>query len=228
MKKLIALAAGVACLAVPTAVAAPGPGDHARSGDHSQASEHSVASEHWSEQAGEQITEIGVPAAPPVDETGVLAIAYINVDHLDGFSPDDVMIASLVDLNEDGVASAGDLFQCGAAYPLDFQTDGARGTLDSGAWQVAPGSVHVSGYISVSLGDDWVVQFTHDNEGEFFSVAGSRIRFTIFDSEYGGNLIDVNYNASSGPCGPDTFILNPSSNEGDDPFFDVDVVAPRA
>jgi Ca2+-binding RTX toxin-like protein len=48
-----------------------------------------------------------------------LAIAYSDIDGLDGYSSGDVMIAKLVDTNGDDVVSVGDTIRMGR-YPTDF------------------------------------------------------------------------------------------------------------
>ena len=59
------------------------------------------------------------PPPPPLPE-GVLAIAYTNVtDDGDYDEADDVLIAKLVDTNEDGVPGAGDTIVTNQ-YPLSF------------------------------------------------------------------------------------------------------------
>lgn len=56
---------------------------------------------------------------PPVE---VLAVAYTNVDGVDGYGPGDAAIAKLEDTNRDGAASTGDRIVMGQ-YPLDFAAD---------------------------------------------------------------------------------------------------------
>ncbi len=50
---------------------------------------------------------------------GILAIAYSDIDGLDGYSTDDVMIAKLVDMNGDKVPSKDDAIEMGR-YPTSF------------------------------------------------------------------------------------------------------------
>jgi len=51
--------------------------------------------------------------------TGILAVAYSDIDGLDGYSSGDVLIAKLVDTNGDHIASIGDTVKMGR-YPLNL------------------------------------------------------------------------------------------------------------
>ena len=61
---------------------------------------------------------------PTPDYPPMLAVAYSNLDGVDGFhAGQDVLIARLVDTNRDGVVSVGDTVETGR-YPLDFDGTG--------------------------------------------------------------------------------------------------------
>ena len=59
------------------------------------------------------------PGPTLIPLTGILAIAYSDIDGLDGYSTGDVMIAQLVDTDPGGIPSPGDTIEMGR-YPTNF------------------------------------------------------------------------------------------------------------
>jgi hypothetical protein len=167
-----------------------------------------------------------VPPPPPA--ATALAIAYTNVDGIDGYDEagGDVLIARLEDTNDDGVVSVGDAVVTGQ-YPEDF----AATTF--GSFAVTRHVVDaVAGASSVRVGDfKFVWSDIADAEvySEFNFIndpLGTATEFTDSFSSVGpfGEGIFVN---TTSPSVPDSNVnMSRAQQASDDEFIDVDILIP--
>jgi hypothetical protein len=179
-----------------------------------------------------------------VSVEAMLAVAYVNLDGVDGYSPTrDVLIAKLVDTDSDGAASVGDTIVMGE-YPKDFAATslGSFGVTSHVVTSVD--SVIPQKRISVSVGDDRAFEFRHITEvngtdityetyDEGFSfciedpggLPGDEVCIrstTTFEDTVGGS--DRIATDASSPSVPDANLsLSRGSSTTDDAFVDVDV-----
>jgi hypothetical protein len=148
--------------------------------------------------------------------SGVLAVAYSDIDGLDGYSSGDIMIAKLVDTDGDGAPSPGDTVRMGG-YPKNL------GATALGVWTVKSHAVTgVAGVtpsivqLSSTAGNHiWAADATFQVYSEGPSNSGFR------DGLTGGvdDLLEVNPGSPSAPN--DTVGLLMTARTTDDRFIDV-------
>ncbi|MEZ5238204.1 MAG: hypothetical protein R2716_04445 [Microthrixaceae bacterium] len=152
----------------------------------------------------------------------LLAVAYSNLDGIDGYDPTgtDVLVAKVVDTNLDGVPSSGDTVEANQ-YPLDFDST-AFGDFN-GATNVVTGvATTAPGFLVVDLSATIAVVFNSVNTDEFgeFESGASR---TLLQDASGFDRVKA---ASCATC-----LLDPAtpvgesvrSNSVDDGYIDVEV-----
>lgn len=167
---------------------------------------------------------------PPLPAPAVVAIAYSNVDGIDGFSPSaDVLIAKLVDTSGDSVPSAGDTVIT-FKYPLAF------GVAEFGSFrttQHAVASVDFSSYRQIVVRDDESNQY-YFNSGAFGPTTEETYREQLWS---GMGVLIADYVVgptpeslivnSIAPSAPESSVdLSRSPGAGDDSFIDVDIHLP--
>jgi hypothetical protein len=180
------------------------------------------------------VTVAGIVAAgcvtppPPDPEPETLAVAYSNLDGVDGYDPGgaDVLISKLVDSNADGVVSAGDRAVMND-YPLDY------GAASFGSFSVTSHEVN-SGltsptYVQVEVDAGrlrWfnsvglVPDYMSEQYDEYDTSLSTRL--DIRDSiGFPGDRISVNTDAPSLPL--TGMNLGIPTNEVDNAFIDVDL-----
>jgi hypothetical protein len=169
-------------------------------------------------------------APPPEPAPAVLAIAYVNVDGVNGFTPStDVLISKLVDTSGDKAPSAGDLVVSNR-YPLTFDV-GQLGTFQVTKHPVV--SVDFASYRQVVVRDANATQY-YFNSGAFGPTTEETYREQLWNG-MGVLIADylvgptpeyliVNSIAPSAPDSPVDLTRNPGP--GDDRFVDVDIYTP--
>jgi hypothetical protein len=162
-------------------------------------------------------------------ELGFLAVAYSNLDGVDGYNPaGDILIAMVLDTNGDKVASAGDTLVMGnypksvaPTYPADFGSFGVPSHLIDDAnlfggpqlvvYFDAAKNSSATFLESVTAGDGYAELETSVPDG----VTDLRDWLT------GSDLISVNVGS---PSAPDANVVAfQVSATGDDPWLDVDL-----
>jgi len=175
---------------------------------------------------------------PPASEqpslislTGILAVAYSDVDGLDGYSTGDVLIAKLVDTHPGGVPSAGDTIEMGR-YPTDLSLDPVDGYVPSayGHWR---DTSHTVTKVDTDTATGVVVDsdagrhfwqhipstaelYEEESPGFFAPTAAIQdgLGAVLFAEQIEVELMS--------PSDPDSVsVLSPASNPKDDPFIDV-------
>ena len=150
----------------------------------------------------------------------ILAVAYSDIDGLDGYSTGDVLIAKLVDTAHDGVPSVGDTIAMGR-YPLDFA---ASAFGDFGITSHVVTSVFVtSGLAEVTSAEGdhqwWIAPMERYDEG-------SDTAFVQIDDASDGYTGTASMPRPGVPANPQT-VVNPDppllrpNNTVDDAFIDV-------
>ena len=143
----------------------------------------------YSTSTGEACTVNPNPAAE-----GFLAIAWINLDGVEGYDPDsgDVFVGGFYDLNENCVTDAGDEFRTGA-YPKDVEAS------EFGSFTIT--SHALTG--TTELGSDYVI---HSQAGLYFQVGSNDDGyFEFFESD----AEHTNYTRISDRAGEN--VVNPAS-----------------
>jgi hypothetical protein len=173
------------------------------------------------------------PAPPPppgpslIPLTGILAVAYSDIDGLDGYSTGDVMINEIVDTNGDGVPSKGDTIVMGR-YP----TSTNPGPGDFADWGVKS---HVVDVVLTADQTEVTVMSTigathwwwsdSPNPSEYDEYAEWLVEESDFEDKVGASVadsVDVHTGSPSQPVAP---ILDPGTLglSGDDRFIDVEL-----
>jgi hypothetical protein len=167
-----------------------------------------------------------VPPPPPppgpklLPLTGILAVAYSDIDGLEGYSSGDVLIARLIDTDGNG-ADAGDTIEMGR-YPTDFASPAF------GDWTVKS---HTVASISAQIATDLVVKSTGGGTHEwrrdstreqYYEAVGST---TYFTDGLGGAVSDSIQAVMNSPSLPTTPVAPRFSgpNSTDDAFVDVEL-----
>ncbi len=167
----------------------------------------------------------------PEPEPATLAIAYSNLDGVDGYDPGstDVLIARLVDTNLDEQVSVGDTVQT-AQYPLD---------LDATAFGAFQSTTHTVGHVDFALPETIDVSSSDGYPRSTFRFqvyAGDYETYlertletpatvdgatNLFDGQGFGDVLAAN---QASPSDPETEVPYSSSlDEDDSPFIDVDI-----
>lgn len=152
--------------------------------------------------------------------TGILAVAYSDIDGLDGYSTGDVLIAKLVDTNDDKAVSVGDTVMMGR-YPTSL-TPGPSDFADWGVTSHVVQTVLVATAITVDViaaGESHAWTFT--DSGEIYDESS---RATVFQDGFRASIDDVilaSPGSSSAPSSsvPFTFITRHADND----FVDVEL-----
>ena len=155
----------------------------------------------------------------------VFAIAYTNLNGQDGFQEGaDVLIAKLIDGNNDGEVSVGDKIITNQ-YPIDFQAN-AFGTF--GVQNHVVDVVFGVNSININLASNgtsfsWIGSGDRDNYAETTTINNSPTITQIFDDISSPFIDRISANSStlSNPQTefPSIFLNRP----GDDGFIDVDI-----
>ncbi len=173
-------------------------------------------------------TSVSFPVPPPDEPPmpGVLAVAYINDDGIDGYLEGaDTLIEGLFDSNEDGVPSAGDEIRTGQ-YPLDVDaTDrGSFGVATHTADVAVGNATSVTAFVG-GAAFSWV------NSGDFESYEEGTVPESCSDANT-TIIDDWSLSSDDGVCAG---VLSPSQpntpaddvllRPGDDAFIDVDILS---
>jgi Ca2+-binding RTX toxin-like protein len=172
------------------------------------------------------------PIAPPpgptlIPLTGILAVAYSDIDDLDGYSTGDVLIAKLVDTNGDGVPSANvpaDTIVMGR-YPTKLVPTAS----DFSDWIVKTHTV-----ATVSAHANWMyVNDTHDRGHYWYRTnAGYEDEYwetgpdgtSDFADRSASGADDLVWAEVGSPSAPGTAIpYTETAGSGDDKFIDVEL-----
>ncbi len=177
---------------------------------------------------------VGPPADGPPAEPEMLAVAYSNLDGVDGYDPtgSDVLIARLMDTNGDGVHSAGDTAVL-VQYPLGL-TAPEFGEFGSTTHVGASDPVIVGNAAGVKTAEGSIFVWRADQGLEAFlqlDPSTSGVRSTVVQIEaqvepppfepYFTDTVFVNGAAISDPATD----VGPlwAASYADDPFIDVDI-----
>ena len=158
------------------------------------------------------------PPPPPPPDT--LAVAYANIDGVDGYddSGTDVLISKLVDTNGDEVPSAGDTVVLGR-YPIDYGAT-AFGTFDDPVHTVTDVIFLTDQFgASVDIG-----QFIWANSANGEVAAGvGAAPWNAVDSKVEGSTEQLTVQLGA-PGSPDTAVPKQDrrATGTDDSFVDVD------
>ena len=175
----------------------------------------------------ERPAQMVAPLPPPTlhDVSGLLAIAYSDIDGLDGYSSGDVLIAKLVDNDGDHVPSSDDTIEMGR-YPKDY----AAATF--GDWAVTThGGVaeNFSDYLSWQVtSDHGVHRWYHNTDTStghsemYYEEAPSGLSATFYD-RLTSTADDRLATVPLSPSQPDSKTFRKDPRPGDDPFIDVEV-----
>ncbi|NNF10628.1 MAG: hypothetical protein HKN74_10120 [Acidimicrobiia bacterium] len=172
-----------------------------------------------------------------LEESTVLAVAYSNLDGVDGFDEmgSDVFISKLVDTNDDGVVSAGDEILMGR-YPTGFNPSSPA---DFGGFAVPRhtiDAVRIAGptYIVVESGTAEFAFASNANGEQYFengplgSVCGGCTELLDIKADTNFDRIFTDYFGPS-PSQPDSAVLLSRRLPGsgtDDTYLDVDIAIP--
>ncbi len=158
---------------------------------------------------------------PPTED--VLAVAYTNVDGIDGYDETaDVLIAQLIDTNTDDVPSAGDTVVTNR-YPLDFAA-ATFGTFQVTTHTVASVSSNSSNYLNVldAAGSQFI--WASDPVEQYAEQVGFGFG-TVNVHDGPATYADLIWATLAAPSAPDTALLiETPDTTGDDPFVDVDIL----
>ncbi len=178
----------------------------------------------------------GVACTPPPPD-GVLAIAYVNADGIDGYDESaEVLIAKLADTSADGIVSVGDTIIT-SRYPLGFDAS-AFGTFSTTTHTVTAVIYSTRGQVLVTSGDlpdqETFMFFRavhlfplRGGEGylEAHDIWSPPVPHASFEDSFGDSdgdqdRIEAEIDA---PSGPETAVSISHESPTDDPFIDVDI-----
>lgn len=154
----------------------------------------------------------------------LLAVAYSNVDGIDGYDPAaDVLIAKVVDSNVDGMSSVGDTVVTNK-YPLDFDA------ATFGTFQVTSHTVtQVRGAQQTFVGvlDEGGAEFYFEHNistpsERYIEIAPGHL-FKVNIGEERVSDRDWLEASTDAPSAPDTPISRQRPSTIDDPFIEVDL-----
>lgn len=165
---------------------------------------------------------------PAPDYPPVLAVAYSNLDGVDGFhAGQDMLIARLVDTNRDGAASAGDTVELGR-YPTDLAASGF-GNFANTKFVATSVTFLDPNQVVVNIGADHAFIWASfspglDAFGEGWNQTTVPEDHLVEDWHFPSTNLDNIEVFSSSPSGPDTAVpYTALSSATDDPFIDVDI-----
>ena len=155
----------------------------------------------------------------------VLAIAYSNLDGVDGYQDggSDVWIARVVDTNTDGQVSIGDTIETNK-YPQDYAASSFgdfQVTSHTVTWVVNATSERLN--LRTNNSDFWKFWFVHDQVEELYyervePQSPTQLK-DRFDSAFESRQV-----VTSSPSQPSSGEgASPRSSPGDDLFIDVDI-----
>jgi Ca2+-binding RTX toxin-like protein len=164
------------------------------------------------------------PPPPPtlIPLTGILAIAYSDIDGLDGYSTGDVLISQLVDTDRDGVPSEDDTIKMGR-YPKDLAASAF------GDWNVSTHTVTGVGWsdanyihaFSASSFHAWYRTGGSDHDQYYEEESGDESQFR---DNPGSGEYDLLFTRTSSPSRPHAEIPETeAAGTGDDDFIDVEL-----
>lgn len=160
---------------------------------------------------------------PPTSPT-VFAVAYSNVDGVDGYQAggQDVWIARVIDSTGDGQVSIGDTIETNQ-YPLNYNAT-AFGNFQVRSHTITNVINAASDRLNLRAQTDpsWTFWFVHDqDEGERYYE--KKVSVTQFWDQY-GNGFESRQAILNSPSQPDAVAgQNPRIHPGDDIFIDVDI-----
>lgn len=168
-----------------------------------------------------------VGCGPPAPTERILAVAYTNLDGVKGFDPNglDVLIAKLVDTNNDGVPSVGDTVTLGR-YPMAFNAP-LFGTFQF------PGPYVVDGMYEAATSKRIVVRhaaavfgFSSDGGGQVWgAIDHFGDPYWMFAETETDDIVAALQGSPGAPDSPTPLEMRPA-NGLDDSFVDVDVFNP--
>ena len=165
---------------------------------------------------------LGVSCTPPPGTT-VLAVAYINVDGIDGYDPEaDVLIAKLVDTNDDSAVSVGDTVVTNE-YPLDYAASDV-GAFQTTSHTVAVVNLDTAQYANVDDASSQRFGFSAPDSLEQYIEYAGGVTKAVFTDVTNTATERVRADADA-PSAPDTPVsMSRSGNPADESFIDVDIL----
>ncbi len=169
------------------------------------------------------------PPAPPAptgptlhDLSGVLAIAYSDIDVLPGYSTGDVLIAKLLDAHPDGQPGTGDVIKMGR-FPKDYAGT-AFGDWGVHDHHVSKDALHPSGTRIEVASDHGIHAWNAPVQLEVYWEVDTG-GYTSFDDAHGFPGEDVIQTYATSPSKPPSPNLGEKEPRmGDDPFVDVEIL----
>ena len=159
---------------------------------------------------------------PIAADAPMLAVAYINVDGVDGYlAGSDTLIAKITDFNEDGAVGPGDCVITDS-YPTDFEGGFASFRITS--HNIASVQRSIPTYVAVTGENGGFFQFTNSDGGlsEKYTEGNLVFETTFKEAPQSFDRIDV---SEGSPSNPTTAVPYPTEqfDQADDPFIDVDI-----
>ena len=175
------------------------------------------------------VAVVGIGCTPPPDGSTVLAVAYTNVDGIDGYDETaDVLIAKLIDSNEDGIVSVGDTAVTGR-YPLDSDAT-SFGTFQTTTHTVTGVINAFFEQVLVEVGADtemeWMVAPELAQWSEIDEISQAFRQTVLVDGHVAGwgNAIQADP-LSPSPSAPDTYVrFSDLGADNDESFLEVDIL----
>ncbi len=173
------------------------------------------------------VAVVGAGCTPTPDET-IFAVAYTNVDGVAGYDEaTDVLIAKLVDTNNDGVVSVGDTVITDQ-YPLDSNAS-SFGTFQNTSHAVTSIMNASSDRVHLEIGPDTAVEWDvapEYAEWNELDTTGQVYRWTgVVDGHFAGvgNGIQA-YPLLPTPSAPDTYVdFSDLGADNDESFLEIDI-----